>query len=351
MLAMLPATAAMAIAAHGRLRPEASSLAGVLLGISFLMRLDLGTYAMAACLLVVTRRRRLLLTGLCVVVPVFAPLLVLVPWANLYEQLIWYPIVGPRLYRAFTATPLDPALGFQPFLDTLLLVLLPRIGLGLAMMRTLLHRDRDRALIMTVTFALLCQLQTLGRGDTYHFAQAATPALLAIGAAVASLRRARFVQRGAAAALAVTVGLVCGLGLYWFAGPTDPYRLQIERASAFVGAATARDAPIYVGLTENRFTFQNPLAVYFLADRSPGSRLTMFNPGVTNTDAGQRTIVDDLERSETRYLVLDRAHALDHEREGLGSVPGSTILDRYISSHFVVARDFGLVVVMVRSSP
>jgi hypothetical protein len=351
MLAMLPATAALAIATRRDERPTAAVLTGVLLGISFLMRLDLGAYATAACLLVAMRRRHLVVTWLCVVVPVVAALAATVPWPSLYEQVIWYPIVGPRIYRPFTPTPLDPGLGFQAFLDALLLAVLPRIGLGLAVIRTVIDRDRSRLLLASITFALFCQLQTLGRGDTYHFAQAATPALLAIGAAVASLRGASLVQRGSGAALAAVIGLVSGLGLYWFAGPADPYRSQIEQASAFVRAATTREEPIFVGLTENRFTFENPLVVYFLADRSPGSRLTMFNPGVTNTDAGQSTIIDDLERTGTRYLVLDRLHALEHEREGLGSIPGSTILDLYISSHFVVERDYGLVAVMVRTGP
>jgi hypothetical protein len=323
-------------------------LTGVLLGVSFLTRLDVGAYATVACLLVASRRRRMLATWLCVVVPVIAALAAVVPWSSLYEQVVWYPIVGPRLYRPFTPTPLDPALGFQAFLDTSLLVLVPRIGLALAVVRAVINRDRARALVVTVLFALACQLQTLGRGDTYHFAQAATPALLAIGAAVASIRAVPLVQRGSAAALAGVTGLVCGLGLYWFSGPADPYRGQIEQASAFVRAATTRDEPIFVGLTQNRFTFNNPLFVYALADRSPGTRLTMYNPGVTNTDAGQNTIVEDLERTETRYLVLDRVHALDHDPEGLGSIPGSMILDRYIASHFVVARDFGLIVVMAR---
>jgi hypothetical protein len=301
--------------------------------------------------LVATRRRHLLVTWLCVVAPVVAALAATVPWPSLYEQVIWYPIVGPRTFRPFTPTPLDPGLGFQAFLDTLLLAVLPRIGLGLAVIRTVIDRDRGRLLLVTITFALFSQLQTLGRGDTYHFAQASTPALLAIGAAVASLRGASFVQRVSGAGLAAVIGLVSGLGLYWFAGPADPYRSQIEEASAFVRAATTRDESIFVGLTENRFTFENPLVVYFLADRSPGSRLTMYNPGVTNTDSGQGAIVNDLEHNGTRYLVLDRVHAFDHEQEGLGSVPGSTILDQYISSHFVIEKDYGLVVVMVRTGP
>jgi len=349
-LALLPATAAMSVAARRDERPRAAVLTGVLLGISFLLRLDVGAYATAACLLVATRRRRLIATWLCVVLPVTAALIAVVPWSSLYEQVVWYPIVGPRLYRPFTPTPLDPGLGFQAFLDTLLLAVVPRIGLGLAVIGTVISRDRSRALVATVAFALLCQLQTLGRGDTYHFGQAATPAVLAIGAALASLHSVPRLQRASAAALAAVIGLVCGLGLYWFAGPVDPYRRQIEEASAFVRAVTARDEPIFVGLTENRFTFNNPLFVYSLADRSPGSRLTMYNPGVTNTDAGQSTIVDDLEHTGTRYLVLDRVHALEHDPEGLGSVAGSTILDRYISSHFVVARDFGLIVVMTRTT-
>jgi hypothetical protein len=124
----------------------------------------------------------------------------------------------------------------------------------------------------------------------------------------------------------------------------------VSDAAAFVAGKTAPAEPIFVGLTDNRFTFNNPLIAYYLADRRPGTRFAMYNPGVTNTDATQMAMTSELEASRTRYLILDRENAGTHE-EGPGAVPGSTILDMYVAAHFVVARDFGSIVVMVRTAP
>jgi hypothetical protein len=326
-------------------------LVGLLVGLAFLSRLDVGVYALVATLL--PRDRTKVLIGFAVIaIPFIAYLVVTTPVAALVEQLIWYPIVGPRQFRGVA----DPGIAMgQPAATilTLPLILIPRLAIALATIR-LARQAVQRSwssgstgLLGLVVFAAACQLQTLGRGDYGHFAQAATPAilLLSLWFPTALPDASRF------AMVAVTFAscVVVGLAGHRFQLDTTAYDPNLRTASAWIKGATRPDERIFVGLTSNRYTIMNPLIVYYLADRAPGVRDTMFNPGVTNTDWGQARMVDDLASSDTPYLVLDRVYADQHEMTADGRTPGSTRLDEYIGAHYRTICDMGTLVILARN--
>lgn len=325
--------------------PRSRLLAGAVVGLSLLFRQDVGLYALLAVLVVSRRVRPLIGFGL-VVGPVVVILLAIVPLDALYEQLVWYPIVGTRVYRA-VPDPLSLASGPMAVPLMVLFVWGARAGIVAAAIRAFVARDAARAGL--VVFALLCQLQTIGRGDFYHFAQAAGPAFLCLGTIFTPQTVARKWGAGALAGVVsvlVVVAVVAG-----FASPLTPpasYQASVAQAVAYVRQHTTRAEPVFVGLTSNRYTFMNPLMVYYLADRPPGVRDTMDNPGVTNRDATQREMIADLDRSGTRYLVLDRVFSSACEPFNASCQPGSSRLDEFIASEFQSAADFGDIVVMVR---
>jgi hypothetical protein len=234
-----------------------------------------------------------------------------------------------------------------------------RAGIGAAAVRAIAARDASRAGL--VVFALLCQLQTLGRGDFAHLAQAAGPAFLCLGTVFTPQAVARRWGAGALGSLVAVLAIVAA-----FVNPSTPsastlsastpsastpaqsYQTSVALAVAFIRQNTAQAEPIFVGLTSNRYTFINPLLVYYLADRAPGVRDTMYNPGITNRDTTQREMIADLDRSGTRYLVLDRVFASACEPFNASCQPGSSRLDEFIGSEFRTAADFGGIVVMVR---
>lgn len=342
-VAMILATGALVAATRAR-TTRGELLAGVLAGVALLARLDVGGYVLLACL-VMTRSRWTLVGFVPVAAPFVLGALALVPIPALYEQLIWYPIAGPRLFRPYSI-PLD--LGSAPGVIGLVENLAVRGALVAAVVARILGRLTDRKTTALLVFAVLCQLQTLGRGDLYHVAQASGPAILLVG--VATSRAAAWLQRTASYLVLVGTGVAAAIGLAQLSAPPSAYLGAVSDAAAYVARETGRGEPIFVGLTDNRFTFNNPLIAYYLADRPAGTRYTMYNPGVTNTEPTQAVMVAELEASRTRYLILDRENAGTHD-EGLGAVPGSTTLDSYIATHFAVARDFGPIVVMVRSGP
>jgi hypothetical protein len=320
-------------------------------GLAFLSRLDVGVYALAGALMVRDRRAVLLGFGVIAVPFVVFALATTSPGA-LFEQLIWYPIVGPREFRGL-ASP-EAALGAPTSaLLSLPLVILPRLAIALGIVGLAIHRAQHsvspgaNGLLGVVVFALLCQLQTLGRADFEHYAQAATPALLlfAIWFPEGRPTLARFAALATVTAACVVVG---SIGHRLHADPSTYDRTLVE-TSAWVRAATDPDDPIFVGLTAHRFTVLNPLIVYYLADRRPGVHDTMFNPGVTNTDWGQTRMVADLDRTATPYLVLDRTMANVHESTENGGIPGSTLLDDYLAANYHTVCDVGAFVIEARN--
>ena len=83
-----------------------------------------------------------------------------------------------------------------------------------------------------------------------------------------------------------------------------------------------------------------------LADRPPGVHDTMYNPGVTTTEATQRRMVDDLRSNGVRLLILDVRSADCYETSNLSRDPGATALDDALGQDYRVVADFGAVVIM-----
>ena len=327
---------------------------GLLVGLAFITRLDVGAYALAATLVVRDRRAVLLGFG-AIAVPFAALALATTAPAALGEQLLWFPLVGTRQFRGLPG----PEVAFgQPAAAVLSipLLLLPRIAIVLAAVRIAMRvrrREGDAGpagvagLAGLVVFAALCQLQTVGRADAEHFAQAATPALLlfAVWFPQGRLSPVRFGELAGITVACVVVGIV-GHQLQ----PRMPaFNRTNLAAAAWVRSATDRDERIFVGLTSHRFTLRNPLILYYLADRAPGVRDALFNPGVTNTDWGQTRMVADLQQTTPPYLVLDRPTADAFEPSNDSRIPGSTILDEYLGAHYHAVCDLGILVIQARN--
>src|SRR5450756_319995 len=174
--AVVAALLALAVASLGD-APRSRLLAGAIVGLSLLFRQDVGLYALVAVLVASRSARPLIGMGL-VVGPAVLLLLAVVRLNALYEQLVWYPIVGTRVYRALPDL-LSQVSGPTVVMLMAVFVWGARAGIVAAALRAVAARDASRAGL--IVFALLCQLQTLGRGDFYHFSEAAGPAFLCLG--------------------------------------------------------------------------------------------------------------------------------------------------------------------------
>ena len=257
---------------------------------------------------------------------------------SLWEQLIWYPVIGQRQFRGFPGP--EAQYGSAAILLEIPLLVVPRVLIAAAAASIALaavRRDLSvatRLLLPLTIFAALCQLQTQGRADVEHLAQAATPAILlmAYWYRHAPMGLPRF---AVLASVAIPCLLVGSLGLRLLGQTAVPTQdADIVAASAWIQEATDRDEPIYVGLTSHRYTVVNPLLLYYLADRRAAVRDAMFNPGVTNTSWGQARMIDDLMRSGVDYLILDREMADLRESTNDSQLPGSMTLDAFIEAGY-----------------
>lgn len=332
-LAMAFALPALVVARSDR--PRAPLVAGLLVGATFLSRLDVGGYVLIS-LLLVYRKPATLAGFLVVAVPFGLVLMLLVPVGALFEQLVWYPLVGTQVYRAVSLeTSLD---GPGAQVASVLVGWLPRAAIlltgGLVALR------RRRGLGALTLFALLCQLQTLGRADLFHLAQAAGPALLLTAAWFPRRPRRRWAWSVGFATVASGQVALLLLSLGWLAVPT-PTERDLGTAVDRVRSLTASGETIFVGLTANRYTYTNALLAYYLADRPPGTTLTMYNPGITNTEPHQRETVRELSANGTRVVLLDRSVAETCDLSNQSCAPGSEALDNYLAVAFVIREDYG----------
>lgn len=291
--------------------------------------------------MLVYRKPATLAGFLAVVVPFATVAVLLVPVESLFEQLVWYPLVGTRVYRAVSLeTTLD---GPVAIVASILVGWLPRAAIlltgGLVALR------RRRGLGALTIFAILCQLQTLGRADLFHLAQAAGPALLLTAAWFPARPRHRWAWSVGFAALALGQVVLLLLSLGWLVGPAPAHERELGRAVDRIRSLTAPGESIFVGLTANRYTYLNPLLAYYLADRPPGTTLTMYNPGITNTEPHQREMVRELGANDTRVVLLDRSFAEFCDLSNQSCVPGPQTLDDYLSATFVNREGFGEFVV------
>jgi hypothetical protein len=315
-------------------------LSGVVLGFAFVTRLDVGAYGLIA-LLVFRDRTRLLLGFLSIAAPFVALMVARAPIQSLFEQLIWYPLIGQRIYRTFTSPDLFER---DTLLISLPLAILPRIGILASVVRAGYFRKVDWATGLML-FAALSQLQTQARADFPHMAQAAPAGFLLLGIwAAGRPRSTRLVLVGAACAFSISV---CALGVA-IARQADDLSADLLSATATLASNTRTDEAVFVGLSENRYTVVNPLLAYYLADRRAAVRVAMYNPGITNSERVQREMTDQLEADETPLLLLETAPAQAFENENESHIPGSTTLDTYIDSHYEIACTFGTFSVLRR---
>lgn len=324
-------------------------IAGMMVGFAALMRPDVGAYALAA-VTIETRSWRALFGVAVVTLPVAALFSLLVPLDALLQQVIWYPLVGTQIFRR---VPGPGLLGLLEGADprSWLLYYIPIALIALSVIRWIRERTIPLTILGLLVFATLVRLQTLGRADAFHIAQAAEPAILLAGYAFSA--PSRFITRAAAGvAIALPIALAVS-PLIWLVAPPDLYGQAVERVAALIRSETQPDDRIFAGEIRNDRVFINPLVVYFLADRPTGTRDSMYVPGVTTTAETQQRMIDDLSTSHVGFLALDARYAGCFEATNDSRLPGSTKLDEALATNYRPFADLGAVVVLVsrKSAP
>ena len=113
-----------------------------------------------------------------------------------------------------------------------------------------------------------------------------------------------------------------------------------------VRATTRQGEPILSAVADTSRLFINDAMLYFLVDRPAATRWVEMEPGLTNTEQGQRELIAALEDRSVRTIVL--LTWTSNEPNATSRSNGIHLFDEYIRRTFVSSRKFGAYEVLVR---
>jgi hypothetical protein len=377
-------------AASTTMRRQAS--AGVLLGVAAIFRHDVSMYVIGLWSLVLLvsawnqpggpkRYLRALVPPLVasmVAIALWIPVLAIGGAHNVWSDLV----VNVKIIMPARTLPTPNVLAlwkvpFLPIFAPALLVRSCEAGIVLcyvAPLAALLYLRRlwragspatlRAALIFGLAIAVLPQMSF--RTDLPHVLQSLAPALVLVSAWIEDVIARPGSSRPILAA--ALVGLIClppviptlevplrltecatactGLpregGLPQTSIPTAQARKVV---AAEVARYTKPGDPIFVGLPRHDRVYVNEMDLYFLLERTGGSRFMQFDPNLTTRLDVQQKIVDDLKRRQVRVVILNPGPPLENQP---GVLPGSGYLDAFLAAEYAEVRRIGTYSVRVR---
>ena len=353
-----PNAAALALAFGAILLARRSPVgAGVLAGVAFAFRFDLGIAAIVGAALAARDRGRPLRTvGTAVVTAALLTLpFVLAAPGDFWDDTFGFALDEQSLQRL----PLPGAWdgGFE--LNKMLAFYMPWVligGLALWLVAAVALRAPRRVWVaLPVALAGLAYL--LARADEFHLVPLAVALPVLLASTAPHARRA-----AVALALALPVALIALDGIdksridLIDSGPLRPIHLDVadgvkappaearalEQTVSYIRRAVPPDRPIFVANPRHDLVrVGNPL-VYVLADRPNPTRYDVMQPGVVTTAGVQREIVRDLRRSRTGLVVRWLSPvATEREPNGAGRSSGVRVLDRYLAGAYSPVARFG----------
>jgi len=331
--------------------------AGILAGLAFLFRPEIGVAAaLSAWILDGRRSWTPLLSAAFVALLGLLPFLVVSP-GELLSQTFGFAFEQHLQHLPFPFAPhtTDPNKMLERMFPALLVVFTVLWGLAV------LPRGRGGALVPLMVVGLV---YLLARTDEFHLVP--LTAVLAIALAAAAAREGRMVLKvalGAGLALIVVHGLDRQLGKLSDAthlvgidlptvggvrtGSDDAHALE-ELAVAVRRRSKPGDLLLSAPPRYDRVRVGDTL-LYTLLDRTNPTRYDVVQPGVVTTAKVQREMRADLQRTRTKLVVRWVAPvALGVEDNGSGKSSGVTLLDDYIGAHYARVGRYGDYLLLAR---
>jgi hypothetical protein len=211
------------------------------------------------------------------------------------------------------------------------------ISLGLRLRTQEAPTPALRALAAIVVFAIVVIPQAMYRTDTAHVAYGIPFASAGLGAALGWWVRPIALVLAVLPSLAQPPELIdsAGLAKLWTTRDDNAF---IPRARQLVvrniDRNTRPNEPVFVGCTSHRKNHINAVDLLYLARRPNATRRAQFDPGLVTTEAGQRDMIADLERTRPRLAVRD-PWCVGREEPNLSRVEGASLLDDYLEAHYM----------------
>lgn len=392
-------------------RKQSLAVAGILVGFTGLFRWDIAIYAaiaVTATTLCASRRipvgqhtdrpnmrsygfvslRPVLVGALAILVPFYAYLCVTSGFANVWQQIIVFPVwilhsVRGLPYPALLPVPLEALADLAAYrsIDSeavkWLFFYLPPAIFGLAsvvLVRTFLRQrvlpgGRSLAPVALVSFGALLFLQAWSRYDFVHVIPTSIVAVLTVGS-IANVGlangRGRLSRTG-------PLALLSAASVLYLVAPVDrlvsslarnsPFdchsalirancialNADQENAVQFVAEHTRSGEHIFVGNRRHDSIFVNDIGFYFLSDRASATSQHELYPGVATTMDVQKRIARDLSSKHVNVVVLVDL-PLSKEPNASAMSSGIEYLDDYIASNYATVSEFGKYKILQRTA-
>ncbi|MCS7061749.1 MAG: glycosyltransferase family 39 protein [Anaerolineae bacterium] len=394
-LSCLPLITGLQTTTAERSRQRGLMLAGVCAGVAAWFRHDLAVYAVAAQGFVIVAQRMFsapvrstwrarLASGLrnglmygggllTAIAPAALFLLVTVPIGELAHQLLVFPLtIFPRV-RWLPYPPFELANFpfYFPFCIYALCAILAVLWLwnvrrASAQINQPTHEMNQRiwSIGAIALFGLFGFNQANIRSDLIHIPQFFLPAVVLLAPLMAGFKPLLkdFNYLVSAPVVMVMIGLAFPAVSNYISAfpqqpppphdvaraqgtPVDPNQL---RAIQLIRQVTGPTDTIYSGVGRHDRIFVNDVMFYFLVERHSVTRYHELHPGQATTRAVQEEIVAELERSQTRYIVLSDMFNEVCEPNASCDSSGVTLLDEYIRYHYSTVAQYGAYRVLSR---
>jgi hypothetical protein len=355
---------------------------GLFIGLTTLFRFDFGVVGLISYLLALYVFQK---ASLCnasktlffatlgagsFILATFGPLSYSVGFENLFTQLVLTPAAVMPKYRALAIPAGFTALSAPFYICPLILIFSLYIALNRLKIRSLLageledvagHMGRRRLgaiLLFFSTLGLFSLNQALVRSDMIHLlplifvCSILSPIVFYLLITELRARVSPKLNRAAVFSFALiflmTLSYPAALRIKKYLNSRSSYPVlshgivseELASLVDFISAHTHPSDSIYVGvINHDKFTY-NDVAVYFLARRMIPTRYHELHPGVTTTPQVQNEIVDELEISSPKLLILANRYIPTEDNQTSVDL-GLDILDLYIQSKFKKINEFG----------
>lgn len=273
------------------------------------------------------------------------------------------PVPPLFAFRAALPVPFDlPVFLSQTFEGAIVMALCaPTLALAARIVSHRVGFKNANVLVIVGALSIAVLPQVLGRTDARHSVHAIAPAII-IGFSLAEWaieRLRRITLKPSLLILFATLWLyptrtalphVSLSELPRF--PNGPSRTLRELAPQrkdvldFIAKHSSPNEPIFVGTYQHRRVWINELSLYFMANRTAGTRYTQFDPGLTNRLDVQKRMVQDFELRQPRVVVLSPCCLKNEPNKSVEE--GASFLDDYLHSHYDVALRIEQYVLLIR---
>ena len=331
--------------------------AGILAGLAFLFRPEIGVAAaLGAWILDGRRSWTPVLSAAFVALLGLLPFLVVSP-GDLLSQTFGFAFQQHLQHLPFPLAPhtTDPNKVLERTFPALL------VAFAVLWAAAVLPRGRGGALVPLIVVGLV---YLLARTDEFHLVPLA--AVLAIALAVAAAREERMVLKVALAAglaLIVAHGLdrqlgkltdathLAGIDLPTVGGvrTTSDDAHALEELAAAVRARSKPGDPLLSAPPRYDRVRVGDTLLYTLLNRTNPTRYDVVQPGVVTTAEVQREMRADLRRTQTKLIVRWMSpSAREVEDNGSGKSSGVKLLDTYINTHYARVGRYGDYLLLTR---